>query len=374
MCGDVTAAGRGPGPASKASRPPMPPSPPLPARRPSPPRAPSPRRRSPRPGHRACPPRAAPPRPHRARARRALDLPRLRRLSRLGRRPGRRGRRRGPALAHRRRALPRPGRADGGRRDPRAAARAPGRTPLPGRRAVPVRRAHARPRRRHARDRPGRRRPGSGTPTWVKPRGGMVGEGLYWVTSTLLSTSARTSIAVFLFTRRRAAAHGRLDRRRRSRPRATRSRTTDAPRSRDRRPRAPRAPRPRSCRAPGRRAAAARRAIAAHVWSGHDALPDLLGDAERARADRRGGRAPHRSRPSPTRSRACAEDPETDEPGVARTAARPRAAHPAGPLPREVTESPDFEWTIPDTAFLKRSSAEASRGPTRPGRRRSPPS
>ena len=65
-----------------------------------------------------------------------------------------------------------------------------------------------------------------------------------------------------------------------------------------------------------------------------------------------------------------AEDPETDEPG---RHARRRAADltPQGRYRPEVTESPDFEWTVPDPQFLKQSSEEAT-GPTPPGRRRSP--
>src|SRR5215210_1911815 len=46
--------------------------------------------------------------------------------------------------------------------------------------------------------------PGGGAPTWepawVKPRGGMVGEGLYWLTSTLLGDLGAHTIALFLFT------------------------------------------------------------------------------------------------------------------------------------------------------------------------------
>src|SRR4051812_35109005 len=46
--------------------------------------------------------------------------------------------------------------------------------------------------------------PGGGAPAWdpewVKPRGGMAGEGLYWLTSTLLGDLGAHTIALFLFT------------------------------------------------------------------------------------------------------------------------------------------------------------------------------
>ena len=49
---------------------------------------------------------------------------------------------------------------------------------------------------------------------WVKPRGGMAGEGLYYATSTLLGTLGAHTIALFLLRRRGAPAHGGVDRRR----------------------------------------------------------------------------------------------------------------------------------------------------------------
>ena len=56
-----------------------------------------------------------------------------------------------------------------------------------------------------------------------------------------------------------------------------------------------------------------------------------------------------------------AEDPETDEPGVTRASAD---LTPQGRYRPHVTESPDFEWTVPDPASLKRSSEEAARPDT----------
>ena len=106
----------------------------------------------------------------------------------------------GLRVADRRRPLHRPGGADGGRRDPRAAARAPGRAPVQGRRDLPVRRAaaSASPPARSASARAAA--PISWEPEWVKPRGGVVGEGLYWATSTALGDLGAHTIAIFLFT------------------------------------------------------------------------------------------------------------------------------------------------------------------------------
>src|SRR5204863_418600 len=73
-----------------------------------------------------------------------------------------------------------------------------------------------------------------------------------------------------------------------------------------------------------------------------------------------------------------AEDPETDEPGVtrrnvaegerdegaARLAGDTDLLTPQGRYRSSVTDSPDFEWTRPDPAFLKRSSADAARPDT----------
>jgi S-DNA-T family DNA segregation ATPase FtsK/SpoIIIE len=56
-----------------------------------------------------------------------------------------------------------------------------------------------------------------------------------------------------------------------------------------------------------------------------------------------------------------AEDPDTDEPGVLRTAVRPEDLTPQGRLRASVTDSPDFQWALPDARFLKRSDAEANR-------------
>ena len=94
--------------------------------------------------------------------------------------------------------------------------------------------------------------------------------------------------------------------------------------------------------------------------SDEETLPDVLGDAEDL--DGRGLRAEdERAR---ARGAAPRRGPGGGRAGRRAHHARPRGPHAAGPLPREVTDSPDFEWTLPDTAFLKRSSAEANKPDT----------
>jgi S-DNA-T family DNA segregation ATPase FtsK/SpoIIIE len=56
-----------------------------------------------------------------------------------------------------------------------------------------------------------------------------------------------------------------------------------------------------------------------------------------------------------------AEDPETDEPGVTRASGE---LTPQGRYRASVTDSPDFEWSLPDPVFMKRSSADAARPDT----------
>ncbi len=61
-----------------------------------------------------------------------------------------------------------------------------------------------------------------------------------------------------------------------------------------------------------------------------------------------------------------AEDPETDEPGVTRSTrdVKPEDLTPQGRLRHSVTDSPDFVWTVPDPRFLTRSTADANRPDT----------
>ncbi|MGH2947377.1 MAG: DNA translocase FtsK 4TM domain-containing protein [Solirubrobacteraceae bacterium] len=198
-------------------------------------------------------------------------------------------------------------------------------------------------------------------PEWVRPRGGAAGEALYWAASTLLGAVGAHIVAVFLFiaavllltgasvagvvkattdsfstttrdvraaVQRRRAATEELAALETAEARVRR--TTDTVEWEGPEPEAfePRDPPPRE----------------ESFWSGSDRYPDLYGAPEE----------PETPEPEPK----LAEDPETDEPGVT------RALTPQGRYRPSVTESPDFEWSLPDPAFLKRSSADAARPDT----------
>jgi DNA segregation ATPase FtsK/SpoIIIE, S-DNA-T family len=119
-------------------------------------------------------------------------------------------------------------------------------------------------------------------------------------------------------------------------------------------------------------------------WSGSERFPDLYANDE-AEA---GGSAPEPSPepeaateeteavvepepegeadPPPDAEPRLAEDPETDEPGVTRTskAVRPEDLTPQGRLRGSVTDSPDFVWRVPDPRFLVRSTGDSARPDT----------
>jgi S-DNA-T family DNA segregation ATPase FtsK/SpoIIIE len=190
-------------------------------------------------------------------------------------------------------------------------------------------------------------------PEWVRPRGGLAGEGLYWGVSTALGVVGAHILAVFLFltavllltgasiagvvkattdsvstTTRdvRAAVQRRLA-------------TEELEALESGEPRVSRATPP-----------AEEWEEPEPFWSGEDRYPDLY-EEERTEV----------AEPEPEEPR-LAEDPDTDEPGVTRASASDLT--PQGRYRPEVTESPDFEWTVPDPTALKRSSEEAARPDT----------
>src|SRR4051794_15428449 len=212
--------------------------------------------------------------------------------------------------------------------------------------------------------------PGGGPPAWeeawVKPRGGVVGEGLYWLTSTLLGDLGAHTIALFLFTAAvllltGASVAGVVKATSDSISTTTREVRTAVQRRR-----------------PGGEAGDGRSeavdelsdlelgpgprvtALAHTLPEEEETLPDVLGDAEELE--------PTAEWEEPTTEvpqlEELAEDPEEDEPGVARTTPDPEDLTPQGRYRASVTEAPDFEWVTPDTGFLKRSSAEASKPDT----------
>ena len=343
--------------------------------------------------------RAAPARPDRAGARRPRAVLRVPRLLRLGRRARRLEGRRRAALAARRGALPRAGRAGGRRRDPDAAAGPARRAAVPRGRDLPVRRGHARA------CRPGRwasaraaTRPDWWDAEWVKTRGGMAGETLDWVVTTLAGTVGAHILAVFLFiagvlllTGASVAGvikatsdsvshdHARAARRGRAPPSAAAAGSTTSRRSsvHARARRAARGvrrdARVRAAAKPKRRAEEeARQDEDESFWSGEERFPDLYGGelppepscrAPSPRSSRRRARAPGRGS---GRGRGRASRAGPSEPVA------PEQLTPQGRYRRDVTDSPDFVWELPDAAQAHALDRGGARARTRPARRRSP--
>jgi len=187
-------------------------------------------------------------------------------------------------------------------------------------------------------------------PEWVRPRGGLVGEGLYWGISTALGVVGAHILALFLFLAAVLLLTG-------ASIAGVVKATTDSVSTTTR-----------DVRAAVQRRRATDELAALEtvepgvsrggtppaetvVWEGGE--PEPFDPFE-----------PEPDEPEPEieveRPR-LAEDPETDEPGVTRAAAD---LTPQGRYRPAVTESPDFEWTVPDPAALKRSSEEAARPDT----------
>jgi DNA segregation ATPase FtsK/SpoIIIE, S-DNA-T family len=216
--------------------------------------------------------------------------------------------------------------------------------------------------------------------------GGMVGDGLYELTSTLLGDVGSHIIAVFLFLAGVLLLTGASVA---SVLKATGDSVTHAGRkvrqgaepvrtvvTRRRTPREELA----------ELEAAKNTAVTREFWSGPDRFPDLYeGEGEPSDQAVAGsdpptepfdpvptldGSDPVAEAPTtpdePPETSRLAEDPETDEPGVTRSARdiRPEDLTPQGRLRHSVTDSPDFVWTVPDPRFLTRSTADASKPDT----------
>jgi len=192
---------------------------------------------------------------------------------------------------------------------------------------------------------------------WVKPRGGLAGEGLYYLVSTGLGDLGAHTIAIFLFTAGALLLTG-------ASVSGVIKATSDSVSSTTREVRAAVAKR----RPPSEELTALEdgpeprvTAIARTFPEEEHTLPDILGDAEEL-PEREPEPVPEEL-PPPELPR-LAEDPETDEPGVARTTPSEEDLTPQGRYRASVTDSPDFEWTTPEPSFLKRSTGEASRPDT----------
>jgi DNA segregation ATPase FtsK/SpoIIIE, S-DNA-T family len=192
---------------------------------------------------------------------------------------------------------------------------------------------------------------------WVRPRGGLFGEGLYWGVSTVLGAVGAHLVTVFLLLAAVLLLTGA------SIAGVVKATTTSiSSTTRDMRAR----------RRPSEELAAAEVGGAGGVrisratpepesfWSGEDRYPDLY-DEPTNEVVAEPGPEPE---PEPEEPQGLAEDPETDEPGVTRAPVDPEKLTPQGRYRPEITDSPDFEWTVPGTAFLKRSSEEASKPDT----------
>jgi DNA segregation ATPase FtsK/SpoIIIE, S-DNA-T family len=206
-------------------------------------------------------------------------------------------------------------------------------------------------------------RPGLWDDAWVRTRGGMAGEALYWASSTLVGGVGADILAIFLFLAgvlllTGASIAGVV--------KATTDSTTRVLRE--------------SSSAVVRRRAETRTAVKVaetpalddppefepdapreetkdpSFWSGEDRFPELYGCEAPPQPEPEPEAEPQLELPEPDPEPQLAEDEEQE--GVA------KALTPQGRYRPEVTESPDFEWSLPDPRFLKRSSAEANRPDT----------
>jgi S-DNA-T family DNA segregation ATPase FtsK/SpoIIIE len=185
---------------------------------------------------------------------------------------------------------------------------------------------------------------------WVRPRGGVVGEGLYWLISSAVGAVGAHIVAVFLFLAAvllltgasiagvvKATTSSVSTTTRDMRAAVQRRRATDElaemevgePRVSRVTPEPEPLPEPEPEPEP--------------LWPDEDEDPPTEVLEEEPR---------------------LAEDPETDEPGVTRATVDPDKLTPQGRYRAEITDSPDFEWAVPATEFLKRSSEEAARPDT----------
>jgi DNA segregation ATPase FtsK/SpoIIIE, S-DNA-T family len=196
-------------------------------------------------------------------------------------------------------------------------------------------------------------------PDWVRPRGGLAGEALYWGASTALGTVGAHIVAVFMFLAAvllltgasiagvvKATTDSVSTTTRDMRAAVQRRRATEELEALESaEPRVSRATPP-----------AEEWDEPKPFWSGEDRFPELYEEPTEVAPE-----PEPEPEPEATAEPRLAEDPETDEPGVTRAAAD---LTPQGRYRPHVTESPDFEWTVPNPAALKRSSEEAARPDT----------
>jgi S-DNA-T family DNA segregation ATPase FtsK/SpoIIIE len=245
---------------------------------------------------------------------------------------------------------------------------------------------------------PGGTRPDWWNPQWVKTRGGMTGETLDWVVTTLAGTIGAHILTVFLFiagvllltgasvagvikatsdsvsttTREMRDAVAA----KRPRPRAMDDLATleQSTRVRVNRPEVfgdtPEFETPEDLATPkpkAKRAAKKKPADDDSFWSGEQRFPDLYGGEAEPEPEPEAPPEPEPEPPAVPELERLAEDPAQDEDGVTRGPAEPvdpGRLTPQGRYRRDVTDSPDFVWELPDPAKLTRSSEEAARPDT----------
>jgi S-DNA-T family DNA segregation ATPase FtsK/SpoIIIE len=229
---------------------------------------------------------------------------------------------------------------------------------------------------------PGGTHPEFWEPEWVKPRGGMVGEALFWGVSKALGSLGAHIVALFLFLAGVLLLTGAsiagvvkaTQDRMTSTTRRLRESTAEVREAVNRR-------RPATEELDDLEAAGAPRvsrgdeADEHDFWSGEDRFPDIFGEPATAAArtathedDEEPEPEPEPApEPEPREEPGLAEDPETDEPGVTRSTAEPTQLDltPQGRLRGSITDSPDFVWKLPEGSFLRRSNGDAGRPDTK---------
>ncbi len=197
----------------------------------------------------------------------------------------------------------------------------------------------------------------------VEDTGGLAGEGLYELTSTLLGAVGTHIVAVFLFlagvlllTGASVAsvlkATGRLGQH--DRPQAAPRRRARAHRGLAQALRARRAGRAGDGRGHGR---------AARLLVGRGPLPRPLRGRGAAAGARAGAGGARRGRGPGAAPRRGSRDRRARR-HARRARSRSADLTPQGRLRRSVTDAPDFVWNVPDARFLVRSTAEANRPDT----------
>jgi S-DNA-T family DNA segregation ATPase FtsK/SpoIIIE len=213
---------------------------------------------------------------------------------------------------------------------------------------------------------PGGERPDWWDASWVKTRGGMVGETLDWGVETLAGSIGAHILAIFLFVAAvlllTGASVASVIKFASDSVTSTSREVKTAVSSRRRRPTEELATLERSTRVRVK----APPAVVVEEPPEYDSVWDEPGpDADH----REFGTEPSGDLDSgsPPGRPALAEDPPEDEDGVTRGPAEPvdpEQLTPQGRYRPEVTESPDFVWELPDPAMLTRSSEDASRPDT----------